>query len=190
MNADDNDCYPHLAYEANYLAEAGEQAKPVLGICLGAQLLARAMGGRVLANAAPEIGWYDVQPTEAANEDPLLGHFKPRQQVFQWHLDAIALPENCTVLARSQQCDVQAFRVGQAAWGLQFHLEVDEGLVDRWIVQPANQQAIEVAGVEPQSIRAQYRDTMPALKSMAARTFGSWIDLFELPPRKIALSSR
>ncbi len=189
MNACDDQQYPNLAPEADFLARAAAANLPVLGICLGAQLLARGLGGEIHADAAPEIGWHRVQLTQAGRADRLLSQFAVDQEVFQWHLDAIAPPPDCEVLATSQVCPVQAFRC-DAAWGLQFHLEVDEPLVDRWLSQPTNQPALEFAAVSPSNVRTHYPSSMPALQRLAADTFGAWVNLFDLPSRKVALPSR
>ena len=121
MGARDEADHPFLAEERRLLADA-EQGVPVLGICLGAQILARALGATVKGGGSPEIGWLDVAPTPAADGDPLLGHSEAPTGVFQWHLDAFDLPEGAVHLATSAQYPNQAFRLGEA-WGVQFHPE-------------------------------------------------------------------
>jgi GMP synthase (glutamine-hydrolysing) len=145
MNVDESDRHPHLGHEIEVITEALERGRPVLGICLGAQLLAHALGGHVGRASAPEIGWFDVKRSEAASDDPLLGHFAGTERVFQWHGYTFELAPGAVHLASSERCENQAFRVGDSAWGLQFHLEVDQPMIARWLHAPAN--ADEVAAV-------------------------------------------
>lgn len=105
-----------------------DAGKPVLGICLGAQILAVAAGGHVVAGPTPEIGWWPVEVLEAAAHSPL-GSMPNEATVFHWHGDSIVAPPDATILARTEVCPVQAFTVGKQALGLQFHLEVDGAAV-------------------------------------------------------------
>ena len=123
MNADQINAYPNLVTEVEIIREAVDRDMSVLGICLGAQLLAKALGGAVSRNTAREIGWHDVEMTEAGLSDPVLSTFAPRQEVFQWHEDGISLPPGVECLARSPVSPVQAFRYGEHVYGLQFHLD-------------------------------------------------------------------
>ena len=101
MNVDETDRYPHLDIEVKLLREALRRDFPILGICLGAQLLARALGAQVRPGPEKEIGWYDLQVTQAAKDDPLLGHFGATETVFQWHGDTFDIPEGAQLLASS-----------------------------------------------------------------------------------------
>ena len=123
MNADQISTYPNLVTEVEIIREAVDRNMSVLGVCLGAQLLAKALGGTVARNAAREIGWHHVEMTAAGLRDPVLSTFAPRQEVFQWHEDGISLPPGVECLASSPVSPVQAFRYGEHAYGLQFHLE-------------------------------------------------------------------
>jgi GMP synthase-like glutamine amidotransferase len=131
QQADEEEQHPWLATEKALIREAAlRRHLPVLGICLGAQLLADATGGRVTRMAEPEIGLLDVALTEAGIEDPLFAGLPETVKTLQWHLHAIdELPPNGRHLARSPRCEFQAFRVGRAAYGLQFHLEVTAEMV-------------------------------------------------------------
>jgi GMP synthase (glutamine-hydrolysing) len=192
MNAHQIDTYPNLVTEVDVIREAVDSGMSVLGICLGAQLLAKALGGRVSRNDEREIGWYDVQLTEAGRADPVISSFAPTQQVFQWHEDGISLPDGVLHLARSAASPVQAFRYGDHAYGFQFHLEVDGSLVERWLTVPDNQAmlAAEAGRVDPQAIRRQTADSIDALQALSRETFSRWIDRFEIAPRRRALPSR
>jgi len=114
-----------------------------LGICLGAQLLAYTLGGGVRAMDEWEIGWYKLMPTIQAATDPLFCAVKEPQPVFQWHGYTFDLPHGATRLAQSKACKNQAFRYGQHAYGFQFHLELDERLINRWLSMPEYLQDIE-----------------------------------------------
>jgi GMP synthase (glutamine-hydrolysing) len=105
--------------------------KPVLGICLGAQLLAKAAAAQVGPASEPEIGWFPVELTSDAAEDPVLGGLPSRFEAFQWHYYAHDLPAGAVELARNEIC-TQAFRLGESAWGVQFHPEVTLAQVESW----------------------------------------------------------
>ncbi len=192
MNADQIDTHPNLITEVEILREAVDKDMSVLGICLGAQLLAKALGGSVRRNPTREIGWYDVDLTEDGRADPVLSTFAARQQVFQWHEDGIELPQDVVHLASSPASKVQAFRSGEHVYGLQFHLEVDSSLIERWLTVSTHQAELEEErdNVDPAVIRAQTRDSIDALQALSRRTFQRWIDRFELPPRRRHLPSR
>jgi GMP synthase-like glutamine amidotransferase len=120
--------------EVALLRDAVEQDLPTLGVCLGAQLLALAAGGRVFPGAAgPEIGWSAVELLPAREDDPLFRGFPDRMPVLHWHSDTFDLPPGARRLAGSERYANQAFRVGRLAWGLQFHLEVTSEAVDRFV---------------------------------------------------------
>lgn len=110
--------------------EAKDRA--VLGICLGSQLLARAFGGDNKVGAHTEFGWHEVELTDAAKADPVLGVLPPKFPIFQWHDDSFTLPPGAAHLARNAAVEHQAFRVGRAAYGMQFHFEADLPLVAAW----------------------------------------------------------
>lgn len=192
MNSDQIHSYPNLITEIEIIREAVRRDMSVLGICLGAQLLARALGGDVHRNPDREIGWYDVELTAAGVADPVLSAFANRQRVFQWHEDGISLPPDAVHLASSEYSRVQAFRFGEHAYGFQFHLEVDAPLIERWLTVDDNQQVLknERGRIDPDRIRAQTVDEIGALKAMSNATFSRWIDRFEIKPRRRTLSSR
>jgi GMP synthase (glutamine-hydrolysing) len=133
MNVDEVDVHPELASEREWLAEAVRRDLPVLGICLGAQLLARALGAEVRAGEAPELGYAPVEILDP--EDPVLGTLAPSTTVLHWHGDVFDLPEGAEHLARSERTEVQAFRHA-SAWGVLFHPESDFALLEAWLAVP------------------------------------------------------
>lgn len=192
MNADQIDKYPNLATEVEIIREAIDRDMSILGICLGAQLLGKALGGSVAQLGEREIGWYDVELTAAGESDPVLSTFSSTQEVFQWHEDGVELPPGAVLLASSDACNVQAFRYGEHAYGFQFHLEVDPSLIDRWLTVPANQPMLEAeqGRVSPATIRDQVPNSIDPLMQLSRQTFSRWIDRFEVTPRKRQLPSR
>lgn len=123
-----------------------ELGKPFLGVCLGHQLLAAALGGEVTPMAVPEVGLLDVQLTEAGRQDPLFTGFQSTLQTFQWHGSHVSrLPAGATVLAETPVCPVQAFRWGTRAYGLQYHVEITDTTVSDWASIPAYAASLERA---------------------------------------------
>ena len=134
MHPDQDEQFGWLEREAEVLAQALAENVPVLGVCLGAQLLARAAGAWVGPAPASEVGWFEVELTERGHGDPVLGVLPSRIEAFQWHHYTFALPDGGTELARSDGC-TQAFRLGERAWGIQFHAEVTLEMVEAWMTE-------------------------------------------------------
>ena len=117
--------------------------KPFLGLCLGHQLLADALGGTCGPQRPPEIGILDIELTEAGRADPLFEGLPAQQKCLQWHSVAVAQPpEGATVLAQSKSCSVQAMRIGETAWSMQYHVELEPDTVDNWAAIPAYHDAL------------------------------------------------
>jgi GMP synthase-like glutamine amidotransferase len=131
MHPDQDELYPWLRDETDWLRELVEQQMPTLGICLGSELLARATGAWVGQLPVPEIGWGEVELTEAGAEDPVFSALPARFEGLIWHHYAHDLPEGAVALAHST-ASLQAFRLG-TCWGVQFHPEVTEPQLERWI---------------------------------------------------------
>lgn len=133
MNVDEDENYPWLVAEKAAIKTTAESGKPIMGICLGAQLLARALGADVTRNPAKEIGWHLVTLTHEGQEDPLFEGLNSLLPVFQWHGDTFSLPNGATLLATSTLCCHQAFRYGKCAYGIQFHVEVTPAMLPEWV---------------------------------------------------------
>jgi GMP synthase-like glutamine amidotransferase len=133
MNVYEEDRYPFLKDEDLFIKEAIQRGKFVLGICLGAQLMAKALGARVIKSPAREIGWYDVSLTRIGAIDPLFSHLPKTFSVFQWHEDTFEMPHGATLITTSSLVPYQAFRYGDNAYGLQFHLEVTGEMIREWM---------------------------------------------------------
>jgi GMP synthase (glutamine-hydrolysing) len=193
MNCDQSDRYPHLDTEVQLVQSAIEMGKPVLGICLGSQIIARALGARVRRNPVKEIGWYDLSPTTTGQQDPLFSELDATQKIFQWHGDTFDIPAHAVRLASSPDCENQAFRYGDNVYGLQFHLEVDQPMIERWLHAPVNQR--ELDGLEDGKARVQQivEETPTAIDTsmrLGQALFGRYISLFHSRQRRVALPSR
>lgn len=179
MNVDEVGRFPGLTAEREWLEEALRREMPLLGICLGAQLLARAMGAEVRPGKRPEVGFAPVRVHDAG--DPVLGGLAPGGQVLHWHGDVFDLPEGATSLASSAQTEHQAFRRGNA-WGVLFHPEADFALVEAWLAQPPMvAEAVAALGDEGESALADraaelegelVRRTTPGFEAFAALVAG------------------
>jgi GMP synthase (glutamine-hydrolysing) len=174
MSAYETERYPFLRDEETLIRSARAAGKPLLGMCLGAQLMAGALGGKVFPNQAKEIGFYDVRFTPAAADDFLWqGHttFRP----VQWHGDTFSLPPGAVRLASSDLTENQLFRLDDTSYGFQFHLEIDEPVLtemvetdDGWL--PQN-------GVDPQQFLREARVAIPKVEPIARSVFGRWLKL-------------
>jgi GMP synthase (glutamine-hydrolysing) len=127
-----NDDLPFLHREMDLIREAVQLGFPVLGICLGSQLIAKALGGTVYRSAASEIGWFQVQVTAAGLADPVFARVENPQVVFHWHQDTWELPPGAQLLATAPTCRNQAFRWGRNVYGVQFHPEMTPAMIEDW----------------------------------------------------------
>jgi GMP synthase (glutamine-hydrolysing) len=159
QHPDQDDVYPWLAREADWLPTLIEQRVPTLGICLGSELLARATGAWVGRLPEPEIGWGEVELTEAGIEDPVFSALPPRFDGLLWHHYAHDLPDGAVALAHSA-ASLQAFRLGDTCWGVQFHPEVTELQLGRWIADEGDPPP------DPERLRVETR-----------RQIGRWTEL-------------
>lgn len=133
MNVYEEERYPFLKKEDLLIKEAIQRGRVILGICLGAQLIAKALGARAYKAPVKEIGWFDVELTEEGSRSTLFSHLPKNFPVFQWHEDTFELPRGAKLLATSSLIPYQAFNYGREVYALQFHLEVTENMVKEWL---------------------------------------------------------
>lgn len=177
MNVDETQKYPFLGAELDWIRQSLAIDLPVLGICLGSQLLAKALGAKVYPGARKEIGWYPLELTDEALDDDSFAGWNRHETVFQWHGDTFDLPPGSTRLASSPLFPNQAFRVGHATYGLQFHLEIGGPMIEDWLVQPGN--CLEVDSldyIDPRAIQDEIPLHGPRLEQLGREFFRRFAD--------------
>jgi GMP synthase (glutamine-hydrolysing) len=143
MHPDQDAEHPWLGREVDFIAEALSQGVPTIGVCLGAQLVARAAGAGVGPADRPEVGWFTVELSDDGACDPVVGVLPPRVDAFQWHYYTYGVPAGGIELARSASC-TQAFRLGESVWGVQFHPEVTESQIGSWLSTDGFNEGVDV----------------------------------------------
>lgn len=133
MNAHEDDKFPHLAQTVQLIQQFHQAQKPVMGVCLGAQLIARAFGSRVYPHSAPELGFSPVEAVEPLADEPWLQALPRPIHLMQWHFDTFDLPAQAQLLMTNGLCKNQAYRIGDQVYGFQFHLEVTPEIVLSWL---------------------------------------------------------
>lgn len=177
MGVYDTDRYPFLDEEQRLIQSALEDDRPVLGICLGSQLLAAALGAAVVPNIRREIGWHTVHFTQSAANDVLWQGVADDLTAFHWHGDRFDLPTKADSLAWSNLTECQAFRWGRYAYGIQFHLEVNQRSVDR--ITTAFQAELLSTNQRPADIRAAAAEHLPELERVGRSVFERWVDFLQ-----------
>ena len=170
-----NDGLEEIERERTLLLEAMERNIPILGVCLGAQIIASARGARVYAGDDPEVGWGEVTLTESGMTDPILAGVDRILPVFHWHGETFDLPEDAVHLASSEMFENQAFRVKGKTYGLQFHLEVDEEMVRDWVAQ--DQEEADGVISDPEVILDGIRPYLSRVRFCGALVIGRFLDL-------------
>ncbi|MGW4101784.1 glutamine amidotransferase [Streptomyces sp. NPDC004976] len=171
VGADDADRYPFLADEVRALRARLADGSPTLGICLGAQLLARALGAQVTSLAAPEIGYALVELTPRGAASPL--RHLMGVPVLHWHNDMFGIPENAEVLAGTPACPHQAFALGSRVLGLQFHVETRAEDLEKWLIGHA--EALAASDIHPAELRRAAAATAPELGRRAVAAVTEWL---------------
>jgi GMP synthase (glutamine-hydrolysing) len=172
MNVDEVDRYPFLKLDVQWIQQALTARLPLLGICLGSQLLAKALGAKVYPNTVKEIGWYPIEWLPVAVDDRLFAQ-SGTTTVFQWHGDTFDLPQDAVLLARGSTCQNQAFRWGSTAYGLQFHIEMTATMIEEWLGK--GDESGELAAldyIDPDATRTLTPVLLPDMQKLAAEVFG------------------
>jgi GMP synthase (glutamine-hydrolysing) len=180
MSVNDEVERPWLADEKRLIATAVHAGVPFWGCCLGAQLLAAALGARVYPADAPEVGVLPVDPTAAGRADPVLGPCAWPLHALQWHGDTFDLPAEAVLLGSSDACEQQAFRWGRSAYGIQFHIEAGPEMVGEWAALPAYAASAESAlgpGGAAQLVTG-VRAASVTMRAEATALFTRWVDLW------------
>ena len=175
MGVYEQDQYPFLKDEIRLIRQAVRAGKPVLGVCLGSQLLAAALGAPVTRGPRKEIGWFPVTLTPAAAQLAPWRAAPPRFTAFHWHGDVFALPAGAVPLAASELTAHQAFAYGPAAWGILFHLEVTEAIIAGMVASFADE--LRDAGVDGRELIAQAGRFLPELSAIGRTIFEGWAGL-------------
>jgi GMP synthase-like glutamine amidotransferase len=175
MHADQDDGIPWIIPERKLLSELLAAEVPLLGACLGAQLLCQAAGGSVRRMPEPEIGWYDVEVAAEGSDDPLLGALAPGFTGFNWHSYECLPPDGAAILARSSNC-VQAYRVGDFAWGIQFHAEVSVSDARLWIDDWRSDEDAVRIGLDVDALRADTDRQIAAWNQVGRELCGRFLD--------------
>ena len=177
MGVYEQERYPYLRDELRLIERAATTNKPVLGVCLGSQLLAHALGGKVSKQTQKEIGWYPVRLTDEAVIDPLWADVPREFTAFHWHGDVFSLPPGATSLASSAFTEQQAFRYGTKAYGLLFHLEVTRPHIDGMV--ETFRQELEEAGIDSMTVLQPIPEHLPALQVVGTQVFEHWARMVE-----------
>lgn len=172
IGAFDDALYPFLAAELALVERRLATGRALLGICLGAQLIARALGAGVAPMGVKEIGFGPLAMTAAGKASALAG--LDAVPVLHWHGDRFEIPSGAECLAATPTCANQAFALGANVLGLQFHLEADTSQIERWLVGHASELA--QAGIDPRDVREQARLAGPRLAAASASVFHAWLD--------------
>lgn len=167
-----NDDLAYIRRELGFIDMALAAGRPILGMCLGAQLIAKALGANVYRNPVKEIGWSAVRRTEAGHRDALLAGFEDSEMVLHWHGETFDLPRASTWLAFSDDCRHQAFRYGSNVYGIQFHLEVTPDMIQEWLRADVNQE--DLGGMEKAIDPYAHQQRM---QDLSAQVFGTWAEL-------------
>jgi GMP synthase (glutamine-hydrolysing) len=173
MHADQDERHPWLRDEDFLLRRLLELRLPVLGVCLGVQLLAKAAGAAVYPAPEAEIGWVEVELTEAGAADPLLGRLPESFDAFEWHYYTYDLPAQAEELARSSAC-TQALRLGESAWGIQFHAEVTLPQIELWAEDEARE--LPLPG---QELLEQSQDRIERWNELGRTLCGAFLEVAE-----------
>ena len=176
MHADQEDRHPWLVDEKALLGRLIERGVPLIGLCLGGQMVAAAAGAAAGRPPEPEIGWFGVELTSEGLDDPLLGPLAPRFEAFEWHSYEFPLPPGAVALAHSDVC-LQACRIGAAAWAIQFHPEVSTADALTWIDDYRSDPDAVRIGLDPEALRTETEAKIAAFNRLGRDLCRRWLDV-------------
>lgn len=185
MGAYDDDEFPHLRQTVDLILHFHRQGKPVLGICLGAQLIARAFGSRVYPHHTPELGFVPVQAIDGLAAEPWLRHCPADLHLMQWHFDTFDLPAQATLLMANSTCYHQAFRIGSNIYGFQFHLEVTAEIIAGWQAMESEWIQTHYPGLG-QQFQTQFQTHGAQSAHFARDVARAWFSLISTPAAVLA----
>jgi len=180
MNVDEEQKHPFLIKEIDFIREVVKYEIPFLGICLGAQLLAKACGAKIVRSPQEEIGFSKIFLTEDGLKDPLFYGIEKDIRVFQWHSDMFEIPQGAKWLAQSRKCPYQAFRMGACAYGLQFHMEIYEKNIEQWAKVYCGKED-EAMGLKVHRMQQDYRLSETIFSQTARRIFSNFVHKVIVP---------
>lgn len=175
MSVYEHERFPFLLQEQRLIEQALKNDKPVLGVCLGSQLLAATLGAEIKSGRQKEIGWHPVILTESAAADALWQQLPSTFTAYHWHGDVYDLPQSAVALAASELTPCQGFRYREKAYGFLFHMEVTEKIIKNMVKEFSAE--LDAQNITPASIVARAKDYLPELQKIGGRVFGRWVKL-------------
>lgn len=176
MNAHEDDEYPHLKRVVELIHQFHAEDKPIMGVCLGAQLIARAFGSSVYPHSKPELGFSPLRGVEPFSREPWLRNCPDDLHIMQWHFDTFDLPVQATLLMTNDICKHQAYRIGTNIYGFQFHLEVTPEIIDDWLTAKSDWIKTHYPNLD-QHIQTQIKDHADGAATFAKHVAQAWIGL-------------
>jgi len=177
MSANDGAKLDFIADELKMIPQAIQLKLPLLGVCLGSQLIAKALGAKITRGTQKEIGWYPLSLAPASNKDPIFGMLPSPSILFQWHGETFEVPSGAMRLAGSALYTNQAFRYMDRVYGLQFHPEMTDSMIRDWVERGETE--IVAAGIDPKKIFSDYLKYLPGLRRWAHQIGNGWVALLK-----------
>lgn len=175
MSVNDVAEYPFLIPELQLIEKVLGEGKPILGVCLGSQLIAKALGSKVYPHKVREVGWHPIRLTSSGTRDPHFKNIPNETDVFHWHGETFDLPKGATLLAKSDRCENQAFKWGNSTYALQFHLEVTPRIVKDWCSSQDGEAYVASAGEDVSDIAQNTKSCYAALEPLANQFLQSYL---------------
>jgi len=179
MNVYEEEKYPFLKAEDQFIKKVLKAEIPYLGICLGSQLLSKAAGGKVVKSPKKEVGWFQIQLTADGKIDPFFKGLNSNIEVFHWHEDMFMIPHNGKLLATAQGCPNQAFKVGKNAYGLQFHCEITDVSIKEWTYEYVKR-GVPGRDEEQKRMLDSYARLKPSFDQTAAVIYDNFLEIAQI----------